>query len=86
MSRPGFTNVDHLIEITRDGERDMVPDLGFQIPGDSGAILCDTRGRVIGLMNMGGGNRLQTGLATMIGPILGRFHVQILGPGIRLAP
>lgn len=86
MPRAGFTHVDHLIEITRDGERDGVPNMGFQIPGDSGTILCALTGQVIALMNMGGGNRQQTGLATLIGPILNRFNVQILGPGVHVAP
>jgi hypothetical protein len=86
MLRPGFGNVDHLIQITRDGDRDEVDDLGFQLPGDSGTILCDVQGRVIGLMSLGGGNRQQTGLAIAIAPILQRFNVQILGTGLHIAP
>ena len=84
MPRAGFGIVDNLIEVMRDQNRDGV-NLGFQIPGDSGTILCDLRGQVIGLMNMGGGNG-QSGLATMIDPILARFNVSILGPGLHAAP
>jgi hypothetical protein len=47
MGRAGFGNVNHLLQITRDGDRDDVDNLGFQLPGDSGTILCDIQGRVV---------------------------------------
>ncbi len=84
MPRPGFTVLNNAIEITRDGNLDTV-DLGFQLQGDSGTILCDLQGRVIALMSLGGGSKQQTGIAVLIDPILQRFNVTILGPGLHTA-
>ncbi len=85
FGRAGFGSGD-FIQITRDGALDTVANMGFQIAGNSGTILCDLQGRVLELMSLGGGNRQQTGLAILIGPILQRFHVQILAAGMHVAP
>ncbi|MCA9131661.1 MAG: hypothetical protein KDA45_00830 [Planctomycetales bacterium] len=75
-------NTTDLFEIERD-DTDAHPNLQIQVPGDSGSVICNMHGAVVGLMNMASATGA---LATKIAPILHRFNVQILGPGLHEAP
>ncbi|RVU43843.1 hypothetical protein [Rubrivivax rivuli] len=63
---------------------DAHPNVGFQVQGDSGTVICNMADQVLGLMNVKHGDG--SSLATLIDPILRRFNVTILPAGQRVSP
>jgi hypothetical protein len=78
----GITNDN--IKIERDDAADASPNVGFQVQGDSGTVVCDMNGAVIGLLNVKHPDG--SALATLIDPILTRFNVRIMGVGPVVSP
>lgn len=83
VSTDASTTLTNQMLITLDADNDPTPDEIFQVKGDSGSIVLNSRNQVVALMH--GQANQRVGQATHIGPILERFGAQVL-VGTRTAP